>query len=94
VAVERLAGKAVLGEAPEDLDFTLEDLERVRKFLATTRRECPSERGYPARISVLRINRDLDRQRRHRRAGDAGSRLRSRLALELDVEHEASAQEQ
>jgi len=45
VAVERLAGKAVLGEAPEDLDFTLEDLERVRKFLATTRREYPSERG-------------------------------------------------
>ena len=45
MAVERLAGKAVLGEAPEDLDFTLEDLERVRKFLATTRRECPSEQG-------------------------------------------------
>src|SRR3954463_5841268 len=31
-AVERLAKMAVLGEAPEDLCFTLEDLARVGNF--------------------------------------------------------------
>jgi hypothetical protein len=37
------SGEAVLGEAPEELCFTREDLERGRKFSATTRRECPGE---------------------------------------------------
>jgi hypothetical protein len=51
VAVERLAGKAVLGEAPEDLIFTLEDLDRGGNFFAPAIRECPSERG--VRVSLV-----------------------------------------
>jgi hypothetical protein len=45
MADERLAGEAVLGEAPEDLNFTLEDLDRWVNFLAITGPECPSERA-------------------------------------------------
>src|SRR6185437_9939172 len=44
VAVERLANMAVLGEAPEDLDFTLGDLDRGVNFFAPTIGGCPSER--------------------------------------------------
>ena len=56
MAVERRAGEAVLGEAPEELCFTLEEVERGRKFLATTRRECPSEQAVQVnRVRWLRL---------------------------------------
>src|ERR1044071_9012902 len=45
MAVERLATKAVLGEAPEDLLFTLADFDREVNFLAPTRGGCTSELG-------------------------------------------------
>src|SRR6188508_1146345 len=44
MAVERLARKAVLGEAPEDLFFTLEDFDRVVNFSACTIGRCTDER--------------------------------------------------
>jgi len=44
MAVERLARKAVLGEAPEDLFFTLEDFDRVVNFSACTIGGCTDER--------------------------------------------------
>lgn len=69
MAVERRAGEAVLGEAPEELCFTLGDLDRGRKFLATTRRECPSEQAVKVnRVRLLRLvtgdPRDLPRSLR------------------------------
>src|SRR5689334_24978609 len=54
VAVERLANGAVLGEAPEDLSFTLEDLDRGVNFLAPTTGGCtdePQAAGAPHRVS-------------------------------------------
>src|SRR5436190_689356 len=45
VAVERLASKAVFGEAPEELFFTLGDSDRARNFLAATIGGCTSERA-------------------------------------------------
>src|SRR5947207_10759043 len=44
VAVERLATKAVLGEAPEDLFFTVDDLDPVVNFFAPTKGGCTDER--------------------------------------------------
>ena len=43
LAVERLAHKAVFGEAPEDLLFTLADLDRAVNFSARTTGGCTSE---------------------------------------------------
>ena len=43
VAVGRLANGAVLGEGPEDLSFTLEDLDRRVNFLAPTTGGCTDE---------------------------------------------------
>ena len=45
MAVKRLANEAVLGEAPEDLCFTLGDFDPVVKFLAPTIGGCPSEQA-------------------------------------------------
>src|SRR5215470_17638880 len=47
LAVERRANLAVLGEAPEELSFTLGDPDRVRNFSASTRGGCTSERAGP-----------------------------------------------
>jgi hypothetical protein len=44
VAVERLANLAVLGEAPEDLCFTVDDLDPVVNFSAPTMGGCTDER--------------------------------------------------
>jgi hypothetical protein len=44
VAVERRADEAVLGEAPEELSFTLGDLDRRVNFLAPTTGGCTDER--------------------------------------------------
>jgi hypothetical protein len=48
VAVKRLANVAVFGEAPEDLLFTLTDVDRAVNFSARTIGGCTSERT-PAR---------------------------------------------
>jgi len=45
VAVERLAHKAVLGEAPEELSFSLGDFESVVNFLAAAVGGCTRERA-------------------------------------------------
>src|SRR5882762_6544251 len=44
LAVKRRAGEAVLGEAPEDLDFTLGEVDRGVNFLAPTIGGCTDER--------------------------------------------------
>ncbi len=44
MAVEQLAGEAVLGEAPEDLCFTVDDLNRVVNFFLRTEGRCTDER--------------------------------------------------
>ena len=44
MAVKRLAHRAVLGEAPEELGFTLGDLDRGVNFLAPTIGGCTDER--------------------------------------------------
>jgi hypothetical protein len=43
LAVERLAAKAALGEAPEELSFTFRDLDRAVNFLAPTIGGCTDE---------------------------------------------------
>src|SRR5262245_35033022 len=48
-AVERLASRAVLGEAPEDLRFTLGAPDRVRNFSAPMIGGCTSERASDVR---------------------------------------------
>src|ERR1044071_6804494 len=85
VAVKRLATEAVLGAAPEDLSFTLEDLDRGVNLLASTTGGCTDElpgsarchltaalRAHPDRASL----RDRDRTRLarldHRLAAGAG----------------------
>ena len=45
MAVEQLAGEAVLGEAPEDLCFTVDDLNRVVNFFLRTEGRCTDERA-------------------------------------------------
>lgn len=50
MAVERLAGEAVLGEAPEELSFTFRDLDRAVNFLAPTIGGCTDERGVRVRL--------------------------------------------
>src|SRR5882672_7520570 len=45
LAVERLANEAVLGEAPEDLRFTLGDSDRVGNFFVPTTGGCTDERA-------------------------------------------------
>lgn len=52
MAVKRLANVAVFGEAPEDLLFTLTDVDRAVNFSARTIGGCTSERTSPPPSSV------------------------------------------
>src|SRR6185436_16188180 len=52
LAVERLANEAVLGEAPENLCFSVGDFDRVVNFFAPTMGVCTDERRRIRRSGV------------------------------------------
>lgn len=60
MAVKRLATEAVLGEAPEDLSFTLGDLDRGVKFLAPTTGGCTDERRSSEEADEMLAGLDAD----------------------------------